>query len=33
MKNPKCPCGCGTTLEDDGTCNNCGFDATEIDLY
>ena len=31
MKTPKCHCG--ATLESDGTCNNCDFDATESDNY
>lgn len=31
MKNPKC--FYGAELEDDGTCNSCGFDATECDIY
>lgn len=30
-KKPKCYCG--AELESDGTCNSCGFDATEIDIY
>lgn len=25
--------GCNSELESDGTCNSCGFDATEIDIY
>mgnify|MGYP005998921435 CR=1 FL=1 len=34
MKNKrKSTCYCGAELEEDGTCNNCGFDATECDIY
>jgi len=31
MNKPKCYCG--AILEPDGTCNSCGFDATEVDIY
>lgn len=33
MKNNETCIGCGTILESDGTCNGCGFDATEVDIY